>query len=136
VQPDLAPAYFLRGWATYRKDPNSPAALADIKQAAALAPKDALYSQSIAYLDQIAGQPSDPQATEVAAALATSLGITATKTNTDGTGIEGVHAFQLNTGEGGQPLWLAHTYGLRNFTTNQNHVIAIYTPGANGWQEI
>ncbi|MFN8486597.1 MAG: hypothetical protein U0350_03335 [Caldilineaceae bacterium] len=136
VQPDLAPAYFLRGWAAYRKDPTSANALTDIQHAAALAPKDTLYSESVAYLNTNAGAPKDAQADEVAATLAASLGITNSGTTTNATGIEGVHAFKLDTGEGGQPLWLAHTYGLRNFNPEQDHVLAIYTPSDSGWQEV
>ncbi len=136
VQPDLAPAYFLRGWAAYHKDPNAPNALADIKHAAALAADDTLYNQSAQYLDQQAGNSNDPQATEVAAALMASLGITNTGATTNAIGLQGAYAFKLDTGEGGQPLWLAYTYGLRNFDPAQNHVIAVYTPGANGWQVV
>ncbi|MCX6050780.1 MAG: hypothetical protein NT075_37295 [Chloroflexi bacterium] len=136
VQPNLAPAYFLRGWAAYHKDPNSPTALADIKQAAALAPEDTLYSESVDYLAQNASNPTDPQAEEVAAALMATLGITTTGVSTDGMGIQGAYAFKLDTGEGGQPLWLAYTYGLHSFDPEQNHVIAIYTPGDTGWQEV
>ena len=60
------PAYFLRGWAAYRKDPNSVAALIDIQHAAELTPTDTLYSQSVTFLNANAGQPTDAQAAEVA----------------------------------------------------------------------
>ncbi len=50
VQPELAPAYFLRGWAGYLLDPTSAQARADVAQAAALAPDDALFAASAAYL--------------------------------------------------------------------------------------
>lgn len=50
AQPDLAPAYFLRGWARYLVDPQNLRALDDIAQAAALAPKEPLYRDSLAYL--------------------------------------------------------------------------------------
>lgn len=50
VKPDLAPAYFLRGWANYISNPGNPKALADIQKAAQLDPKDKLYSDSVAYL--------------------------------------------------------------------------------------
>lgn len=50
ARPDLASAYFLRGWALLLTDPNSPAALADIERAAQLDPKESLFSESLAYL--------------------------------------------------------------------------------------
>jgi hypothetical protein len=50
VRPDLAGAYFLRGWAHFLADPSDPAALADVERAAKLAPDDALLTGSAAYL--------------------------------------------------------------------------------------
>jgi hypothetical protein len=50
LQPDLAPALFLRGWAVHLTDPANPAALADIERAAQLAPDDKLFADSAAYL--------------------------------------------------------------------------------------
>jgi len=50
ARPDLATAYFLRGWATYLIQPGSPEVLADIERAAALGPNEPLFSQSLAYL--------------------------------------------------------------------------------------
>lgn len=50
LKPDLAPAYFLRGWATYLKTQDEAAALADIQQAAELAPDDVLYAKSVDFL--------------------------------------------------------------------------------------
>ena len=134
AQPDLAAAYFLRGWANYLKDTASPAALDDLKQAATLAPDETLYTESAAYVAEGSAQSIDPQAAEVAAVLAASLGISSTEAIT--IGLEGVYAFKLDTGDGGQPLWLAHTVGLQRFNPEQNHVLAIYTPGADGWQEV
>ncbi|MDQ3248702.1 MAG: hypothetical protein M3Q45_05780, partial [Chloroflexota bacterium] len=136
AQPDLAAAYFLRGWAAYRKDAGSAMALTDLQRAAELTPDDILFGKSVAYFDGGAIQPADPQAGEVAAALAASLGISATEAVTLTPGIEGVYAFKLDTGDGGQPLWLAHTLGLRSFDPVQDHVLAIYTPGADGWQAL
>jgi len=134
AQPDLAAAYFLRGWANYLKDAASPAALDDLKQAATLAPEEMLYTESATYVAEGSTQSIDPQAIEVAATLADSLGISHTAAIT--IGLEGVYAFKLDTGDGGQPLWLAHTVGLQRFNPEQNHVLAIYTPGAAGWQEV
>jgi len=45
AQPDLAAAYFLRGWATYLVKPDSPEAQADIERAAELAPEEPLFTQ-------------------------------------------------------------------------------------------
>jgi len=50
ARPDLATAYFLRGWATYLVEPGSPEVLADIERAATLRPDELLFSQSLAYL--------------------------------------------------------------------------------------
>ena len=50
VKPDLAAAYFLRGWAAYLADPTSPQARADVRRAAELAPGDTLFVSSAAYL--------------------------------------------------------------------------------------
>lgn len=50
AEPDLAPAFFLRGWATYLIDPTDPQVLADIERAARLNTADPLYTQSVAYL--------------------------------------------------------------------------------------
>ena len=52
LKPDLAPAYFLRGWASYLADPvaNRAQAKADVERAAALAPADALYRDAAAFL--------------------------------------------------------------------------------------
>jgi hypothetical protein len=47
VQPDLAPAWFLQGWAKFLKNPGDPAVVADVEQAARLAPNEALYRQSL-----------------------------------------------------------------------------------------
>jgi len=52
VQPDLAPAYFLRAWAYYLANPEDPRVLADVQRAAELAPEDKLYSQCLDYLRQ------------------------------------------------------------------------------------
>ncbi len=49
-KPDLAAAYFLRGWAVQLVDPGNPSVLADIERAAQLAPNEALFTDSLAYL--------------------------------------------------------------------------------------
>lgn len=50
AQPDLAAAYFLRGWAAYLVDKRSPAAVADIEKAATLDPNEKLFSESVEFL--------------------------------------------------------------------------------------
>jgi hypothetical protein len=52
LKPDLAAAYFLRGWAVHLTDPDNPSVLADIERAAQLDPKEALFSDSVVYLKQ------------------------------------------------------------------------------------
>jgi hypothetical protein len=49
-EPNLAPAYFLRGWARYLKDSSDPQAKADVATALSLAPQDELYKASAAVL--------------------------------------------------------------------------------------
>ncbi|MCU0502821.1 MAG: DUF333 domain-containing protein [Anaerolineae bacterium] len=58
ARPDLAAAYFLAGWAEYLADPvkRLPQAKRDVAKAASLAPNDALYKQSAAFL----AQPDSP----------------------------------------------------------------------------
>jgi len=53
VQPDLAAAWFLRGWATHLSNPGSPEALSDIERAAELDPNEPLFTQSVAYLTRM-----------------------------------------------------------------------------------
>ncbi len=48
VQPELAPAYFVRAWGRYLADPASPQIAADLARAAELAPDDVLYAQASA----------------------------------------------------------------------------------------
>ncbi len=52
VTPDLAPAYFLRGWALYLAGKGGVAAAADIEKAVELAPKDEFYAKCLAYLQK------------------------------------------------------------------------------------
>jgi hypothetical protein len=73
---------------------------------------------------------------ELAALVAASLGITTSDTTTATIGIEGVHVVALENTLGEAPLWLAYTYGLRNFEPMQQHAIAIYTRQDNNWEEI
>jgi tetratricopeptide (TPR) repeat protein len=53
LRPDMASAYFLRGWAIYLRDQNVPAALADVQKAAELAPDDPLFASALAYLQSL-----------------------------------------------------------------------------------
>ncbi len=50
ARPDLAGAYFLRGWAAFLEDPSNTTTLADIERAAQLDPQEPLFSDSLAYL--------------------------------------------------------------------------------------
>jgi hypothetical protein len=52
LDPNLAAAHFLRGWALHLADPASPEAVTEIERAAQLAPEDALFTESLAYLRQ------------------------------------------------------------------------------------
>lgn len=50
AEPNLAGAYYLRGWSYYISDPTDSRALADIQKAASLDSSDDLFSSSLAYL--------------------------------------------------------------------------------------
>jgi len=50
VQPDLAAAYFLRGYGEWLADQKNPAALVDLEKAAALDPKEKLFADSVKFL--------------------------------------------------------------------------------------
>jgi hypothetical protein len=78
----------------------------------------------------------DALLTDLAALVATSLGITGSSTSTATMGIEGVVATALQNPLDQTPYWLVHTYGLRNFETTQSHLIAIYTRQGEHWQKI
>jgi hypothetical protein len=49
-KPDLAGAYFVRGWGVHVTDPTNSSVLADIERAAQLDPNETLFSASLAYL--------------------------------------------------------------------------------------
>jgi hypothetical protein len=50
VMPNLAPAYFLRGWGIHLRSPGDPAAVDDVERAAELDPDDSLFAESAAHL--------------------------------------------------------------------------------------
>ncbi len=50
VEPDLAAAYFLRGYGEWLADQQNPAALADVEKAAALDPNEKLFADSVKFL--------------------------------------------------------------------------------------
>ncbi len=52
VQPELAAAYFVRGWGEYVRNFDEAAAVADVQQAATLAPDEELYSKSVEFLTE------------------------------------------------------------------------------------
>lgn len=52
ARPDLAAAYFLRGWSLFVSDPGNPQVLADLERAAQLAPNEPLFAQGVAYLHE------------------------------------------------------------------------------------
>lgn len=52
LQPDLASAHFLRGWAAYLRDHNAADAVADVRTAAELAPDEELYTKSLEFLTE------------------------------------------------------------------------------------
>jgi hypothetical protein len=50
ARPDLATAYFLRGWGLRLNDPDNPQVVADIRRAAELKPEEELFVNAAAYL--------------------------------------------------------------------------------------
>ncbi len=52
AEPELAGAYFVRGWSLALLDPKDPNALADVQRAAGLDPSEKLFSESLAYLKE------------------------------------------------------------------------------------
>lgn len=50
VDPDLAEAYFLRGWAAYLMDPNDSAVRPDLEKAAQLKPGEKLFADALAWV--------------------------------------------------------------------------------------
>ncbi len=52
VQPELAAAYFVRGWGEYVRSFDEAAAVADVQKAAELAPDEELYSKSVEFLTE------------------------------------------------------------------------------------
>jgi hypothetical protein len=50
TQPNLAAAYYLRGWAINLSQPGSAAAVADLEKAVQLAPNETLFAQGLSYL--------------------------------------------------------------------------------------
>lgn len=52
AEPDLAAAFFLRGWAIYLLDPRDPAVLDNLKRAALIDPREPLFRDSVTYLEE------------------------------------------------------------------------------------
>lgn len=50
--PDLATAYFLRGWGAYVREYDMAAAVADVQKAAELAPDEELFTKSVEFLTE------------------------------------------------------------------------------------
>ncbi|MFP4439604.1 MAG: hypothetical protein ACLFVO_20365 [Chloroflexaceae bacterium] len=57
ARPDLAAAFFLRGWAIHLLDDNDPAILDTIERAAQMDPGEPLFQQSVDYLRRGQGPP-------------------------------------------------------------------------------
>jgi hypothetical protein len=57
VQPDLAPAYFVRAWGRYLADPSDPQVRGDLAQADALTPADPLFSAAVGALAAPTARP-------------------------------------------------------------------------------
>ncbi len=50
AEPDMAAAYFLRGWAIYIVDKSDPRVMKNLRKAVVLNPKDTFYSETLQYL--------------------------------------------------------------------------------------
>jgi hypothetical protein len=79
---------------------------------------------------------AEPDLADLEAQVAASLGITTSATATYTIGIEGVRVIPLENPLDDRPLWLAYTYGLRNFDPLQNHLLALYTHDGENWLEL
>lgn len=104
---------------------------------ATTAPTEAPATPTVEATPTATPLPATPKE-QVEALLYHSLELT--KPATDSIGIEGIYAFQLETGSSesgtGPELWLAHTLGIRNFDPLQNHVLAIYAQNDESWREV
>ncbi len=67
---------------------------------------------------------------QVEAVFFDSLNLTPNRPPTGSLGIEGVVVLPLSVPQGWQPHWAAYTTGLRNFETDETHVIAFYAQSA------
>lgn len=63
AEPDLAAAFFLRGWAIHLLDANDPAVLDNLERAVQLAPAEPLFQQSVDYVKTQKGPPPGVPAT-------------------------------------------------------------------------
>lgn len=50
AEPELAAAYFLRGWGTYLTNPTDPSVIPDLQRAIELAPRDLYYQESLQFV--------------------------------------------------------------------------------------
>ncbi|MBI4321808.1 MAG: hypothetical protein HY675_25220 [Chloroflexi bacterium] len=50
-----------------------------------------------------------------------------------GPGFEGVEVLSVGNGQDSQPLWVAFTYGMPDFTLNQSHFLAVYRFSDGRW---
>ena len=101
-----------------------------------LPPTDTPTAAPTATPEPVQSTPEPPVLADLEATVAASLGITVSTSTTYTIGIEGVRAFALDNPINETPIWAAYTYGLRNFSPLQNHVIALYTRSADQWQEL
>ena len=127
----------------------SPAAPAATPVSAALGPSDNLKLRPAAAPTGTAAQ--SPTATTSALASAATLAAqlkaqliptlpapaTVSPPGTGTIGINDIGVLSLGAGPDGRPLFAAFTEGLRDFSANQTHFAAIYTPnGPNSFQEL
>ncbi len=106
----------------------------------ATAPEPAATSEPVAAPATPVATPAEGAATatldegtqEVRAMFLASLGYDPAQRTPNEPGIEGVVVFELQPPPGGPRVWAAHTVGLRNFSTNQPHQLALYQQGSDG----
>ncbi len=130
AKPDLAPAYFLRGWAVFLAAPEDPQVLADVAQAASLAPDDPLYAASLAWLRDRGPLPT-PTPTATPSSPAPGAGVPAPDTVEPLHFLQGatVHVFSADLRDGvvrgltlgiagGQSLYVTAPAGVDVFVTD------------------
>ena len=137
VAPDLAAAYFLRGWAEYLAGELTPQARADVAHAAVLAPSDALITQGADYVAFLAAaQSSGPAPTVAPAPVATPAPTPfVPQPGPQATRVQFAPGATSATVQGQLAAGAIAEYVLRA-SANQWMMVSVYSPKDDVWLEI